>query len=131
MFYFKILVKLLPFLFSLVKTVEIATDKEKAGPEKKEAVKDGIMSMFEGAKEVSTGGQKETLEAIGPLFDTVIDKGLITEAVFEVWQWIEAKIIDELECLLEKDSEYNGKKFIHISIIESRIKELKAARLLI
>lgn len=71
-----ILLKLIPFIFSLVKAVETTIDKEKAGPEKKAAVKEGLTAMFDGAKEVSTGGQKETLESIEPLLNTVIDKGI-------------------------------------------------------
>ena len=74
--YFAILIKLIPFIFSLVKAAEVVFDKEKAGPEKKAAVKEGLTAMFDGAKEASTGGQKETFEAVKPLFDTVIDKGI-------------------------------------------------------
>ena len=74
--YFAILIKLIPFIFSLVKAAEVVFDKEKAGSEKKTAVKDGLTAMFDGAKEASTGGQKETFETVKPLFDTVIDKGI-------------------------------------------------------
>ena len=65
--YFAILIKLIPFIFSLVKAAEVVFDKEKAGSEKKTAVKDGLTAMFDGAKEASTGGQKETFEAVKPL----------------------------------------------------------------
>ena len=76
MFYFKILVQLIPFLFSLVKSAEVAFDKEKSGPDKKKAVKEGITAMFEGASEVSTGGQKDVFTEVKPLFELVIDKGI-------------------------------------------------------
>lgn len=74
--YFMIFMKLVPFIFSLVKAAETAFSKEKVGPEKKAAVKTGITAVFDGANEVSTGGQKETFESIKPLFDSVIDKAI-------------------------------------------------------
>jgi len=74
--FFNILIKLIPFIFTLVKAAEAAINKEKAGAEKKAAVKDGLTAMFDGAKTVSTGGQKETFEMAEPLFDAVIDKGI-------------------------------------------------------
>ena len=73
---FNILIKLVPFIFSLVKAAEVAFAKEKAGAEKKAAVKEGLTAMFDGAKEASTGGQKETFEQVEPLFDAVIDRGI-------------------------------------------------------
>ena len=74
--YFAIFIKLIPFIFSLVKAAEVAFNKEKAGPEKKAAVKEGLTAMFDGAKEASGGGQKATFEDAEPLFDAVIDKGI-------------------------------------------------------
>ena len=74
--WFSIFVKLVPFLFSLVKAAEVAFSKEKAGLEKKAAVKEGLTAMFDGAKEVSTGGQADTFKEVEPLFDSVIDKGI-------------------------------------------------------
>jgi len=73
--FFVIFTKLIPFIFQLVRAAETLTDKAKAGPEKKAAVKEAVTAVFEGAKEASTGGQKETLEAVEPLFDAVVDKG--------------------------------------------------------
>ena len=74
--FFAILIKLIPFLFSMVRAAEIVIDKEKSGVEKKAAVKEGVTAMFDGAKDVSTGGQKETFEVVDPLFDAIIDKGV-------------------------------------------------------
>jgi len=75
-YYFAILIKLIPFICSLAKVAEVAFSTEKAGSEKKLAVKDGLTAMFDGVKEASTGGQKETFEKVEPLFDAVIDKGI-------------------------------------------------------
>ena len=74
--FFNIIVKLIPFIFELVRSAEILCDKEKAGAEKKAAVKAGVSAMFEGAKAASTGGQKETLDKASPLADALIDKGI-------------------------------------------------------
>ena len=75
--YFAILLKLIPFLVSMVKSAEVAfKDEEKSGAKKKKAVTEGFTAMFDGAAEVSTGGQKETFTALKPLFDSVIDKGI-------------------------------------------------------
>ena len=77
MYYFNILIKILPFLSVLVKAAELAfADKVKAGPEKKEAVKAGMNALFDGVRESSTGGQKETLEKLDPLFEAIVDKGI-------------------------------------------------------
>ena len=73
--YFQIFLKLIPFLFQAVQAAQAAFGKGE-GAAKKEAVKGGVAAMFAGAKEVSTGGQKETLENIEPLFDAVLDKGI-------------------------------------------------------
>jgi len=75
MYYFNIFVKLIPFIFQAIVAAQAAFGKGE-GPAKKAAVKGGITAMFEGAKEVSTGGQRETLEKVTPLFEAVIDKGI-------------------------------------------------------
>lgn len=71
-----VFIKLVPFIFQLVKAAETLTDKAQAGAEKKEAVKAGAKAMLDGWKEVSTGGQKETAEKVEPLAEALIDKGV-------------------------------------------------------
>ena len=74
--FFILLAKLIPFIFALVKAAEVIIDKKGAGEEKKAAVKIGVTAIFDGIKEVSAGGQKETFEKVEPLFDAVLDKGI-------------------------------------------------------
>jgi len=73
--FFTIFLKLIPFIFQAIVAAQAAFGPGE-GPAKKQAVKDGVVAMFEGAKEVSTGGQLETLEKVTPLFDAVIDTGI-------------------------------------------------------
>ena len=73
--FFQIFLKLVPFVFQAIVAAQAAFGPGE-GAAKKAAVKEGISVMFAGAKEVSTGGQKETLDKITPLFDAVIDKGI-------------------------------------------------------
>ena len=73
--FFTIFLKLVPFIMQAVVAAQ-AVFSQGEGPAKKAAVKEGITAMFQGAKEVSTGGQKETLDNVAPLFDAVIDKGI-------------------------------------------------------
>ena len=73
--FFQIFLKLIPFIFEAVRAAQTAFGPGE-GPAKKAAVKEGIAAMFAGAKEVSTGGQKETLANVEPLFGAVLDKGI-------------------------------------------------------
>ena len=73
--FFQIFIKLIPFIIQAIVAAQAAFGPGE-GAAKKEAVKSGVVALFEGAKEVSTGGQKETLDRLTPLFDAVIDKGI-------------------------------------------------------
>lgn len=66
---FAIIASLLP---SAVKLVEILFPAKGSGPVKKEQVKDGIASLVSGIGSVSTGGQKETWDAVATLITTPI-----------------------------------------------------------
>lgn len=74
--FFTIFAKLLPFIFQAVKVAEVMTNEKSKGPEKKAAVKLGVNAVFDGWKEASTGGQKETAEKAEPLFEALTDKGI-------------------------------------------------------
>lgn len=71
--YFKLFMKLIPFIFQLVVAAEVFFAKTGTGAEKKAAVLTGVKAMYDGAQEVSTGGQKETLDTLEPLVDKTID----------------------------------------------------------
>lgn len=77
MYYFKIFMQLIPFIFQAVKAAEsYFSDESKSGPKKKAAVKSAVEALFDGAVEVSTGGQRETLKKLEPLVDKAIDVGV-------------------------------------------------------
>lgn len=64
---------LIPVIIELIRMMEKLFTKEKSGAEKKTAVIDGVMAIFSGVENVSTGGQKETLTVLKPLVSPVID----------------------------------------------------------
>lgn len=71
--YFQLFVKLVPFIFQAVMAAEKFSSGSGSGAEKKAAVKEGVTALYAGAKDISTGGQKETLETLDPLVDKAID----------------------------------------------------------
>jgi hypothetical protein len=56
-----------------MKMAEKIFTKEKSGAEKKAAVVSGVTAIYDGVQSISTGGQKETLEAVKPLVSPAID----------------------------------------------------------
>lgn len=70
---FQLFIKLVPFIFQAVQAAEKYFNETGSGAEKKAAVKEGVAALYDGAKDVSTGGQKETLETLDPLVDKAID----------------------------------------------------------
>lgn len=72
--WFTFVIKILPFIFELMKMAEKAfRDKPKSGEEKKELVMEGAEAVIGGIVEVSTGGQKETWEEIKEPVSNIID----------------------------------------------------------
>ena len=71
--YFKLFMELIPFIFELVAAAEKFFDKSGSGADKKAAVLTGVKAMYNGAQDVSTGGQKETLDTLEPLVDKAVD----------------------------------------------------------
>jgi hypothetical protein len=71
--YFLIFLKALPYILALVKAVEPLFPGKGTGPQKKAAVLDAAKIIIEGGTEISTGGQKETWQNVGPLISTAID----------------------------------------------------------
>ena len=68
-----LIVALIPLIVELMRMAEKMFNKEKAGAEKKAAVEEGVNNIFDGITAMSTGGQKETLEAVKPLVSPTID----------------------------------------------------------
>lgn len=71
--YFQLFIKLVPFIFQAVVAAEQYFKDAGSGAEKKAAVKEGVAALYAGAKDISTGGQRETLETLDPLVDKAID----------------------------------------------------------
>lgn len=71
--YFAVFMKLIPFLIALVQAAEKVYTQRESGFTKKQAVKEGLGAMYDGAQAISTGGQANTLKILDPLVDAAID----------------------------------------------------------
>jgi hypothetical protein len=82
--------KVLGALPGLINSAEQAFG-DGSGPIKKQFVMEGAQKIVETMQNISTGGQKETWDAIAPLTSTVVDgivaavNGLSDEPVFDVY----------------------------------------------
>lgn len=65
-------IQLIPYVFELVKLAEKYLGPG-TGMQKKEMVTEGAKVAVDAVSNVSTGGQKDTWGAIGPLVSSVID----------------------------------------------------------
>ena len=65
--------RLFPYLLKMVGLAEVIFSKEKSGRDKKAFVVEAAKTVVDGVEAVSTGGQKETWERIGPSVDLLIE----------------------------------------------------------
>jgi hypothetical protein len=71
--YFALFVKLIPLIIQLVSLAEKFFVEKGSGADKKAAVIEAVKATYDGVQGISTGGQKETLDAIDPLVDKMVD----------------------------------------------------------
>lgn len=70
----KMILQALPFIIKMIGVAEeVMKDEPKSGEKKKELVMETTKIVIEGAKELSTGGQKETWEKIEKPIGSIID----------------------------------------------------------
>lgn len=73
--YLTLIVQLIPLIIKLIEFAEKYFTTPGSGADKKAFVIETIKAVYNGAQEVSTGGQAETLDKLEPLLDPVINFG--------------------------------------------------------
>jgi len=73
--YITLIVQLIPLIIKLIEFAEKYFTTPGSGTDKKAFVIETVKAVYNGAQEVSTGGQAETLEKLEPLLDPVVNFG--------------------------------------------------------
>jgi len=68
-----LIIQLIPLIIQLISFAEKFFTQPKSGATKKEFVVNTVKTLYSGASSISTGKQAETLKAIEPLLDPMIN----------------------------------------------------------